>query len=210
MTIAEFFGLLGGWAAVIAATVWIVKEAAKRWIDRDLEGYKHQLKQAADLQLEGFRHFLRHEAFRHEKRFGVLHEELFRALTEIYPSLYDFYLSLQSYVAWLESSAEPNKDEKLAIVSQRWKEFREVYKKRMILIPEGLHQKFDELMGAMRHTADDFTHGRRWEERGKDTNYWSKAADDCKDKIKPLLDEVRAMVQKLLGHEALDDITSKS
>lgn len=146
---------------------------------------------------------LRRNAFEFESRFGRLHEEVFKAIKEIYPPLRELHQAVLSYLSPVEWSGEASKDEKLQIVSEKAKTFDKLYQQRRILLPKHLYTRLDDFRDAVMQATNNFTFGRRREESGKsmkdEADAWGQAIQAVSDRINPLFEAMHDELQTILG-----------
>src|SRR5437879_2178317 len=108
----QVLSALGGFGLLVALTSWIASKVVTQWQAKELERYKTQLKEQSDRSLEELKIDLKRASFAFETRFGRVHDQLLKAMTETYPSLVEIHLSVGSYLAMMEWGGEPSEEEK--------------------------------------------------------------------------------------------------
>src|SRR5262245_46391955 len=111
-------------AALFGGLVWLLRTLVNHWLANDAEAYKAKLREASDQELERLRGEMKRAAFQYETRFSRLHEEMFKAIVEVYAPLHELYWSVRSYLAMFEMSDEPSKEQKLEATKAKAEEFK--------------------------------------------------------------------------------------
>ena len=198
-----YIGTIGGAAALVAAFVWLTRTLIMHSLSKDLELYKTRLKEDADRELERTRNDLKRVAFEYETRFGRLHEEVVKAILEVYPPLHELYQAVLSYLAIMEWGGEPTKPEKLKIVAEKARLLNQLYTKNRILFPKRLYQQMDKFSLELSQSTNNFTFGLQREKSGRailpDQDPWGDAMRAVQEKIKPLFDSMHDELQGVLG-----------
>src|SRR5882724_11750633 len=96
--VEEIIKVVGGAGVLIAIVAWITRTLVIHWLARDIEAHKVRLKQESDHELERAKNDLKRAAFQYETRFTRLHDEIVKAILDIYPRLFELYQSFLSYM----------------------------------------------------------------------------------------------------------------
>ncbi len=189
----ELVKQLGLFGLAVGALTYLAKELIP-----------HLLRASHDKEMERLRSELHLRSIEHEIRFRSIHERQARVLAETYARLYEVHKAVSSYVAILEWSGEPSKDEKLKIVVEAYEKFRTFFFPRKIFLPKAVGDRTMELANKFADIANTFTHGQRREKmarppKAEEEDHWSKSFEMMSKEIPPLLNQLEEEFQKLLG-----------
>lgn len=108
---------------------WLIRSVIKLWLDKDIEKYKWKLN-------------------KEYVRFSKLYSERAKIIRDLYYKLFDFEQAVSSFVSPVQWAGEKPMKEKLKIVDETGKEFRDYYKKNKIYLSEivwGILEKIDKI-----------------------------------------------------------------
>ena len=205
---AEILKILGGAAILVAVVGWLTRSLILHLLSKDVEKFKQQLSAANALELEKLRSDLAKQTIEHEIKFRRIDEKIANHLAEIYQRQLAVYEGVSNYVKFIEMGDEPSKDEKLENVSEANKKFNDYFYANCVYVPPKLYTKLKGLADSLTGIANDFTRGRRREERGRnpinendddDGDYWTKAFNKIEQKAKPMFTEMIEEIQRRLG-----------
>ena len=171
--VSDLLKPLGTFAIVVIAAVWLVREL--------------------------FMHTLSAQALQNEIRYRSVFEQQMTAISETYSRLVIFHRDVQSLTAMLESSPSPSKAEKGEIVYKSWENFSEFFYTHAIFLPESLVEKTALLANKVLDAANKFIISQRMERGGGESDLWIQAVQQLDKEASPLLQELRAEFQRLLG-----------
>ena len=195
--------MIGGFAAITAATVYLTRAIIEHSLRKELEEHKVKLSQEASVELEKLKNQLRSEAFRNETTFQKMHFEVFQALVDVNPQLIRFHNSVIDYLAVVRFGDEPPREEQLKTAADELKKTYEIYNAKRILIPKHIRIRIDELLSACTQAARDFSFWLQQERRMmRPEDYvdpWKLAVEAIKGKIRPLIDLLEDEMQHQLG-----------
>lgn len=147
-----------------AAIVWLskswiserLKNSIKNEYDEKLETHKAQLKAQSDIETERLRSQLNITAAEHQVRFSRLHNKRAEVIAELYSLLVQAYWDTSSFVSPIDWAGEPDKKQKYVTAMNSIAEFFRFFDKNRIYLPEGLCEKFETFIQAMRGKAIGF------------------------------------------------------
>lgn len=204
----QMLTLLGGTVAAIAALAWLVKSLMTHLLDKDVEQHKALLRAKTDAELEKLRAVLERESLEHEVKFRRLDEQVAEHLGEIYAKLFKLYESASKYVAIMEHSGEPSKEEKFKTVVEANREFWDYFLPNRLYVPQRLFKRIRTVADGLANVVGDFTRGRVREEQGRrlpEEDYWEKAYETFEKEVTPLFTDLVAEFQRRLGIKDFDD-----
>jgi hypothetical protein len=203
--ITQILASIGGVTVLIAISAWCARTLTVHWLAKDLEAHKVRLKEDSDRELESARANLKRAAFEYETRFGRLHEEIVRAILEVYPPLHELYQAVLSYLSPTEFSTEPTKEDKLKIVAEKSKALNTAYVKNRILFPKNLYKQLDDFFTELSTSTNNFTFGLQRDKSGgtmlPGRDPWTEAMQAVQAKLKPLFDAMHDELQAVLGFQ---------
>lgn len=204
--IAKQLGLFGIGAATLG---WLTRSFIVHFLNKDVAKYRISLEHVRDVELERLRNDLRLQSIEHEIRFRSIHERQGKIIAGTYARLTRVYSDVSSFVKVFESSDEPSKSEKYALLRKSYADFRDYFYPRLIFLPGDSGRRVKDVGDQLAAIAGDFARGLRSEARAADSrrddverdeeDCWQKANEMLKEKIPPLLDQLQVDFQSLLG-----------
>lgn len=147
---------LGGNAALIAVLGWLAKSLVERHLAKDTEKFKSQLAAETNSTIERLKHELQLVTVEHQIRFSKLHEKRAEVIAELYSRLVEAYWASQNFVAIVEWSGEPSKEEKYVTAMNKTAEYFQFFDKHRIYLPEAVCELLETFVRNMRKKAIGF------------------------------------------------------
>lgn len=172
------------------------------WLNKDVEKYKAKLQNAHDVEMEKLRNELNIRYIEHDIRFRSIYEKQAEIIAETYSLLYELNRSVDSYVAILEQTGEPSKEDKFESVIKAYDDFKTYFYPRKIYFPQNISKEIENLSNTLVRISNEFSQGRWREQSGiptKDQNYWEETSKMIRETIPPLLRQLENDFQKILG-----------
>jgi uncharacterized protein YjaG (DUF416 family) len=89
---------VGGGAALLGASAWVIRTVLTSRLSRDTEAFKAKLQADTNFEIERLRNSLQMAALEHQVRFSRLHERRAEVIAEMYRTLVDIFWSGQRFV----------------------------------------------------------------------------------------------------------------
>jgi hypothetical protein len=196
---------LGGVSVILVSlgtfVVWLTRTTIQQFLNKSLEKYKTDLKNAGDREIEHIRNDLKKEALEHEVKFRKAHDQVADVMVELFLRLSKFYASVESYLAPFDFPGE-TKESKGKVVGERMDEFVPYLLNHQLFLPEVLFQDLKEFRRALFTVSIQFKTGFEHAQQssfGKDTvDVWHKA-DLALKELHPKFAKLRADFQTILG-----------
>jgi len=196
---------IGFFGIAASAIAWLMRSLITNVLNKDIAQFKARLQHDNAIEMERLRGDLRILSIEHEIRFRSIHERQADALAGTYARLYEVQRAVGSYVSIIERSDEPSKADKLKIVGDAYEEFRSFFFPRRIFLPPMTAEAVRRTADKLAEITNVFTQGQRREQQRHrahpqhDEDYWTKAYELLKHEVPPLLAQLEADFQRLLG-----------
>lgn len=202
--------------AISGALIWFfrlwiserLKSAIKNEYDQKLETHKAQLKAQSDVEIERLRSQLSIAATEHEVRFSRLHEKRGEVIAETYSLLQELHTRLTNYVAIMEMSGDPPREERRAKAVDAHKSFRDYYVKNLIFLPKTTAGKLSSIDQRSVQTFNEFVLSVDLAKGSGDATKWLEIFQRVKGEIKVALDELEDEFRQLLGDEGPGNVVA--
>ncbi len=205
--VQQMVTLVGGTTAAIAVIAWLTKSLLGQFLKKDVEQHKALLRAQTDAELEKLRAVLERESLEHEIKFRRIDDRVAEHLGEIYARLFRLYESASKYVAILEHSGEPSKEEKFDIVVEANREFWDYFLPNRLYVTPTLFKRIRAVADGLDKVVGIFARGRVREEQGRrlpDEDYWMNAYSTFEKDVTPLFTDLVLEFQRRLGISDLE------
>lgn len=207
----DILTFVGGTSILVAALAWLTKSIVTHLLSKDIEQYKTTLRAQNDVEIERLRAALARESLEHEIRFRRIDERIAEHTAEIYTRLFTLYETASRYVAILEFSDEPSKEEKLVAVVNANGAFWDYFLPNRLYVPPTLFKRIRSVADKLARVVGDFREGYSREQQGRrpaGEDYWLEAVKKFESDVTPLFTELVREFQERLGVRDLDDLTA--
>jgi hypothetical protein len=196
---------LGGGVVIVAAIgaflYWLMQKSIDARLAKGLETHKAQLKAQSDVEIERLRSRLNIAATEHEVRFSRLHEKRGEVIAETYSLLQELHDRLSKYVAIMELSGDPSREERRAKAEEAYKAFSDYYVKNLIFLPKTTARNLKSIYRRYVETFNEFVRTVDLAKQGQDTAKWLAIFQRVSGETKEALDELEDEFRRLLGDE---------
>lgn len=207
LTAAGSFGIA---SAILA---WMINKLTATWLSKSLDQHKANLEKENAVALEELKSELTKQQIEHEVQYKRIDEKVGDSLAELYVLFYDFYESVSSYVAILESDQSASKEDKLLSVAKADIAFGRRFQRQRIYIPPALYAQMADVRNSLRAIAQDFRmhydrekEGRRPLKGEEEKDWWMEAHKKIQNEAKPTFDAVVSEIQRRLGVKDLPGV----
>lgn len=169
---------------IVAGVAWLLKSYVDHAATRSLEQFKKQLE---------------HESFEQRTRFSILHEQRAEIIADLYKRLVKTQRMITDLVHPVQYGDRPLADKRRDVVDA-YNETASFFFENKLFLHTETAEKVEALIAALRKALVEFDSVQTGEDyQPDDTGVWIQTWKDVADEIPPLLAELEARFQRILG-----------
>lgn len=196
----EVFGIS---AFILAAVAWVVRSLFLRFLTKDIEKYKNDLKREADKEFAKIESQLKIDALTHQIRFSRLHE----CRAEIIAELYKKIVALESARLCLETEFETEFERednselegKADKFIDKYYEVNEYIENNKIYFPESLSDKLTDYGTQYFNLSIEIVYLSKADNRQTLIDNFQKDKEDFRNRNEKIKNIIESDFRKLLG-----------
>lgn len=189
------FGISSG-LGVLAAFAWLSKKIISHYLDKDLEGFKKDLKSASDAKLEEIKNAYVIAELEHEVRFKSLNQKRFELIAELYSKLAQLHKAMENFTKIMVSQEDLPESKRADEAANLFTDFYKFYLKNKLFFTAEECDRIEEFTKTIFEIHIDFTYRRL---TGKEIDTWINVRKKMDEDVKNLKKDIEDRFRLKLG-----------